>query len=185
MTRTELDWFLTRTATWLIVGAALVALAGWHGGIPTITHIQRPLPAHAPVSPDLAGEVWWTTTDCPAGVPVPCLDPTVDPSRVPAHVAAELEHLVAAQWQCLDQAGVAPGDVVWVSAELRVACRQYAYASLTCDPDTSCEALEAPGRERLPEDSDDPRYDCRVDGNRRCGPGNPQGVPAGDYSPGA
>lgn len=31
-----------------------------------------------------------------------------------------------------------------------------------------------------PEDS--PAFDCRHDGNRVCGPGNDQGVPAGDYS---
>ena len=29
---------------------------------------------------------------------------------------------------------------------------------------------------------DDPRWDCRVMGNRICGPTNVQGVPAGDYS---
>ena len=29
---------------------------------------------------------------------------------------------------------------------------------------------------------DDPRWDCRVMGNRVCGPTNVQGVPAGDYS---
>ena len=29
---------------------------------------------------------------------------------------------------------------------------------------------------------DDPRWDCRVMGNRVCGPTNMQGVPAGDYS---
>ena len=28
---------------------------------------------------------------------------------------------------------------------------------------------------------DDPRWDCRVMGNRVCGPTNVQGVPAGDY----
>jgi hypothetical protein len=27
-------------------------------------------------------------------------------------------------------------------------------------------------------------WDCRVHGNRVCGPGNAQGVPAGDYSTG-
>lgn len=32
----------------------------------------------------------------------------------------------------------------------------------------------------LPEDSDS--FDCRSDGNRICGPGNSQGVPAGCYS---
>ena len=31
-------------------------------------------------------------------------------------------------------------------------------------------------------DEDDPRWDCRVMGNRICGPTNVQGVPAGDYS---
>jgi hypothetical protein len=29
---------------------------------------------------------------------------------------------------------------------------------------------------------DSPGWDCRVHGNRVCGPGNGQGVPAGDYS---
>jgi hypothetical protein len=28
---------------------------------------------------------------------------------------------------------------------------------------------------------DDPRWDCRTMGNRECGVGNEQGVPAGDY----
>jgi hypothetical protein len=29
---------------------------------------------------------------------------------------------------------------------------------------------------------DSPGWDCRVHGNRVCGPGNAQNVPAGDYS---
>lgn len=29
------------------------------------------------------GEVWWTTGDCPPGVQVPCLDPTVSVYRIP------------------------------------------------------------------------------------------------------
>jgi hypothetical protein len=29
---------------------------------------------------------------------------------------------------------------------------------------------------------DDPRWDCRAMGDRECGEGNAQGVPAGDYS---
>jgi hypothetical protein len=33
---------------------------------------------------------------------------------------------------------------------------------------------------RVTEDS--PSWDCRRDGNRICGPGNAQGVPAGNYS---
>ena len=38
-------------------------------------------------------------------------------------------------------------------------------------PDTRAAVLE-----------DDPRWDCRTDGNRICGPGNAQNVPAGRYS---
>ena len=30
-------------------------------------------------------------------------------------------------------------------------------------------------------EEDSPQSDCRVDGNRVCGEGNSQGVPAGDY----
>jgi hypothetical protein len=30
-------------------------------------------------------------------------------------------------------------------------------------------------------EEDSPQWDCRVDGNRVCGEGNSQGVPAGDY----
>lgn len=70
-----LEWFATRVAAWLIIGAALVVLAGWHGGIPTVPHIQRPLPPAPAVSADLADEIWWTTTDCPEGEAIPCLDP--------------------------------------------------------------------------------------------------------------
>ena len=31
---------------------------------------------------------------------------------------------------------------------------------------------------------DDPRWSCVDDGNKVCGPGNPQGVPAGRYDEG-
>ena len=31
---------------------------------------------------------------------------------------------------------------------------------------------------------DSPGWDCRIHGNRVCGPGNAQNVPAGDYSTG-
>lgn len=30
-----------------------------------------------------SSEVWWTTKDCPAGVQVPCLDPTVSLADLP------------------------------------------------------------------------------------------------------
>lgn len=35
-----------------------------------------------------------------------------------------------------------------------------------------------------PAQEDDPWWDCRVDGNRICGPSNVQGVPAGMYAGG-
>lgn len=31
-------------------------------------------------------------------------------------------------------------------------------------------------------DEDSTAFDCRTDGNQICGPGNTQGVPAGDYN---
>lgn len=42
--------------------------------------------------------------------------------------------------------------------------------------------LSAPPASAAPVQEDSPAWDCVFDGNRICGPGNPQGVAAGCYN---
>jgi hypothetical protein len=42
--------------------------------------------------------------------------------------------------------------------------------------------LSAPIASASGPTEDSPQWDCRIHGNRVCGPGNGQNVPAGDYS---
>ena len=83
-----------------------------------------------PVSPELEQAEWWTTTDCPEGVAVPCLDPTADPALVPDHVRMQLKALIEAEWACLHQVDEAlPDGAVRVKHDQAEQCRQQSYAA--------------------------------------------------------
>ena len=127
----------------LWVGLVLVLLG--LGGTPTVEvpwqhQAPHPVAVQAPMSvgADAAGEEWWTTTDCPAGVPVPCLDPAAEGAGpLPAHVYDQLQRLDEARWSCLSQVGV-PWSAsvhggVRVSHEVAQVCESYAYLSVARD----------------------------------------------------
>lgn len=108
--------------------------------------VQEPAPITVT---DLGDEQWWTTTDCPIGVEVPCLDPTVDPALVPADVAAQLHALAEAQWSCFAAMGYdTSGDVVYPSEQHIAQCRSVAYLATAYDG-SGCwveGAVDVPGK---------------------------------------
>lgn len=71
---------LARTAAVLAIGA--VAVVGMAGTAQAGTGQTGTTATAGQHGDDIEGEIWWTTTECPKGVAVPCVDPTVAPGDV-------------------------------------------------------------------------------------------------------
>jgi len=186
-------WFRLAIRTSAVVATAMVgmALANPYSDTPSTTTVAvaQPVAQTQDTAPEGGAEQWWTTTDCPAGVEAPCLDPTVDPALIPdAGWRAMAENLreygpceaqgkvTASDYSCVGEQFYAPRSAP-VAAELGVC----AYGTRVDGASVTC---MAPGEyDALPVQEDSPSWSCQTMGNRVCGPGG--AAPAGCYSGGA
>lgn len=106
-------------------------------------------------------EEWWTTTACDHKPEYPCVDPSVDPADIPDADARSAAENQRRSGDC-EARGLATDE------------------DYTCAPAPAAAPVAVPGR--VTEDS--AAWSCTRNGNHVCGPGNPQGAPAGCYRAG-
>lgn len=132
MTNNSFLKVITRTVA-IVVAAGALALgcagtAGASTGEAGITGVRAA--GAGQHGDDIEGEIWWTTTECPKGVAVPCVDPTVAPGDVYDDLSVWNKMLFTdAQSACLERIGSAEANLVVCDREALVV-----FTALVTDP---------------------------------------------------